>query len=146
LNFCKMEIRLTLGRKNLLRDFSSRERKRWVYWCLSPVFKEITPTISLKNISLISILHERGPAAIDVEDLSRDEVARVRGEQDGRTDEILGPAPSAQRGLAEHPFVEIRVGLQGSGQLGRDVARTDRVDVDIVPGPLNRQRLGQAEQ
>jgi len=44
LNFCKMEIRLTLGRKNLLVDFSSS------------VFKEIKPTISLKNISLISIL------------------------------------------------------------------------------------------
>jgi len=51
-----MEIRLTLGRKNLLRDFSSRERKCFSHWYLSLVFKEITPTISLKNISLISIL------------------------------------------------------------------------------------------
>ena len=56
LNFCKMEIRLTLGRKNLLVDFSSRARKCIGYWYVSSVFKEIKPTISLKNISLISIL------------------------------------------------------------------------------------------
>ena len=53
-----MEIRLTLGRKNLLVDFSSRERKCFGYWYVRPVFKEIKPTISLKNISLISILQK----------------------------------------------------------------------------------------
>ena len=53
-----MEIRLTLGRKNLLVDFSSRAHKCIGYWYLSSVFKEIKPTISLKNISLISILQK----------------------------------------------------------------------------------------
>ena len=51
-----MEIRLTLGRKNRLRDFSSRERKRFVRATLTSFFEEIKPTVSLKNISLISIL------------------------------------------------------------------------------------------
>ena len=59
-HFCKMEIRLTLGRKNLLRDFSYRERNRFVCWELAPFFKEIKPTISLKNISVISILQNFG--------------------------------------------------------------------------------------
>ena len=35
-DFCKMEIRLTLGRKNLLVDFSSRERKCFPYGHISP--------------------------------------------------------------------------------------------------------------
>ena len=48
LEFCKMEIRLTFGRKNLLRDFSSRERKRFVRARLTSFFKEIKPTISAK--------------------------------------------------------------------------------------------------
>jgi len=51
-----MEIRLTFGRKNLLRDFSSREQKSLAHGYISSFFKEIKPTISLKNISLISIL------------------------------------------------------------------------------------------
>jgi len=58
-----MEIRLTLGRKNLLLDFSSRKTKSFFRNELSAFFKEITPTISWKNISLISILQDprQGP-------------------------------------------------------------------------------------
>ena len=51
-----MEIRRTLGRRNFLRDFSSRERKHFACQKLSSFFKEVKPTISLKNISPISIL------------------------------------------------------------------------------------------
>jgi len=51
-----MEIRLALGRKNLLRDFSSRDSKCFIENELHLFFKEIKPTISLKNITLISIL------------------------------------------------------------------------------------------
>jgi hypothetical protein len=53
-----MEIRLTLGRKNLLRDFSSSERKCCACEESIPFFKEIKPTISLKDTSLISIFQK----------------------------------------------------------------------------------------
>jgi len=56
-----MEIRLTLGRKNALPHFSSRDNIYCVRGKLRPIFKEIKPTISLKNISLISILQNSRP-------------------------------------------------------------------------------------
>jgi len=53
-----MDIRLTLGRKNLRRDFSSRDSTCFIENELHAFFKEIKPRISLKNISLISILQK----------------------------------------------------------------------------------------
>ena len=66
-DFCKMEIRLTLGRRNRLRDFSSWERKCHACERLSSFFKEIKPTISLKNISLISILQNSDQTTKDAD-------------------------------------------------------------------------------
>ena len=56
--FCKMQSRIVLGRKDLLRDLSSRERKCLLYKELIAFFKEIKPTISLKNIGVISIFQK----------------------------------------------------------------------------------------
>ena len=58
LKFCKMEIRHTLGRKNLLSDFSFSNSKSLLKNYLRCSFKEIKKTISLNNICLISILQK----------------------------------------------------------------------------------------
>jgi len=56
--FCKMEIRHTLGRKNLLSDFPFSNSKSLLRNYLRLSFKKIKKTISLNNICLISILQK----------------------------------------------------------------------------------------
>jgi hypothetical protein len=51
-----MDIRPTLGGKNLLHDFSLPNRKRLSGHELNQFFKEIVKQISLKNIGRMSIL------------------------------------------------------------------------------------------
>jgi hypothetical protein len=56
LNFCKMEIRHTLKRKNLLSYFSFSNINYLIDNYLARLFKEIKKRISLNNMCLISIL------------------------------------------------------------------------------------------
>jgi hypothetical protein len=57
-DFCKMDIRPTLGMKNPLLDFSFPSRKYVTGAESSQFFKEIMKVISLKNIGLMSILQK----------------------------------------------------------------------------------------
>jgi hypothetical protein len=54
--FCKMEVRLTLGRKNRFLDSSFPNGKCLMHNQLGGLFKEIPELISLNHISLTSIL------------------------------------------------------------------------------------------
>jgi hypothetical protein len=53
-----MDIGPTLGRKNLLHDFSFPNRNRLMKHGLGEFFKEIVKQISLKNIGPMSILQK----------------------------------------------------------------------------------------
>jgi hypothetical protein len=53
-----MDIRPTLGRKNLVSDFSFPNRKCLARIQCSQFSKEIVKPISLKNIGLMSILQK----------------------------------------------------------------------------------------
>ncbi len=57
LNFCKIEIRHTLKRENLLSCFSFSNINYLIDNYLALLFKEIKKRISLNNMCLISILH-----------------------------------------------------------------------------------------
>src|SRR5438105_11930325 len=77
-------------------------------------------------------LEDAEHAAVDVDDLAVHEVGRRTGQEDERANEVAHVAPAAGRGAAGDPTAEDRVVDERSGQLGREVARTDRVDLDAA--------------
>src|SRR6478672_7389612 len=60
-------------------------------------------------------------AAVDIDDLPVHEVRGARGEEHGRTAQLVGIAPPPRRHPAAKPRIELRIAPERLGQLGAEV-------------------------
>ncbi len=72
--------------------------------------------------------------------------AAGRGEEDGGAGDVVGLAPAAGGDALEDRPVAGRVGAQGLGVVGLDVARRDGVHVDALRRPFVGEELRQARR
>src|SRR5712692_9562461 len=95
----------------------------------SRVYSPITPSRSFSPIAAGE------DAAVHGQDLAGDEIRRGGTEEDCGADQLVRLAEAAGGGAAEDPAVaglEIGMGLQSGGQVCRDPARREGVDLDVV--------------
>src|SRR6266404_6802520 len=90
-----------------------------------------------------SVQNYGGTATVDRKRLTADVARRLRGKEHYRPLDIVFAAGAAQRCDLRDLIGPFR---QPGRQLGREIARTDGVDVDVVPAPLGRERLGKRDQ
>ena len=88
-------------------------------------------------------------AAVDIEDVSVDEVGRIGSEEHRRSLQVLGVAPARCRSLGDDELVKRMTGAvrltlaQRRGLRCRDVARSDAVALDVVLAVLGADVAGQ---
>src|SRR5688500_4784335 len=71
-------------------------------------------------------------APVDIDHLTVDEIGRARGEEQRGAHQLLRLAPAARRRPRPHPLVEGGVRQERDIQIGLEVARPDRVHLDVV--------------
>src|SRR5215216_444786 len=100
-----------------------------------------TPVTTTRLLPFTLISHPQ--ATVDEQHLARDERGLVRAEKAYRTGHVLRLAETAEWRVAEDETSLLVV--QDIGQLGRDVARSDRVDTHTARAELARERLRQPD-
>src|SRR5450755_2471680 len=98
------------------------------------------------GVIVVNFLSDRGPAAIDGEDLVGHVAAGVAGqEQQGAVKLPFAPSP-AQRRASRHPLLApALLGEHVLGHLRLEPPRGQRVDPDPLARPLRRQLAGQGD-
>src|ERR1043165_1665693 len=94
---------------------------------------------SLYIFPCLSVVSSAQPASVDHEHVAVDVVTGTGGKKDSGAGERFVFAPAACWNSFEDLAVACFVGLQGGGIGSSHVTRSDRVDVDIVFGPLVRE-------
>src|SRR5258708_5696902 len=92
---------------------------------------------------LQGISERGGDTAVDVEDVTVDEVRRIAGQEHGGADQVLHVTPAARRRAADQPARELGIVDERLGQFGLEVAWSEPIDLDVVLAPVDRHAFGQ---
>src|SRR5262249_21818294 len=117
-------------------------------WCernqgenASCVLRGADPSLSLRMTRRSSTCH---PTAVDDQYMTVDVVGSVRSQKDDSAGEIRWITPTTGRNACRDLLGANRIVLQSLRVVGAEIARCDRVHLDVRCTPFVRERLCQA--